>query len=38
MEFSVPNVDGPTANRIVDWQYDPPDDFYDIAADPDGLE
>lgn len=26
-----------TATRMADWQYDPPYDFYDLAADPDDL-
>lgn len=37
MEFTVREMDAHTATRIADWQYDPPYDFYDLAADPEDL-
>jgi ribosomal-protein-alanine N-acetyltransferase len=34
MRFELVPMDGAAADRIADWRYDPPYDFYDLDADP----
>lgn len=38
MGFVLVPMSESAANRIADWQYDPPYDFYDLKADPDDYE